>query len=320
MRLSLVGALAGSTLITLSACSSTPTVTGPVQVVATTTVLGDVTQRIVSCGDGTVTVLMPIGSDPHEFTPSSDQVATMVRANLVVANGLGLEEGLAQALESAEADGAQVLTIADKVDPIEFGGHGHDHGSEAKDENSHEDEHAHGSEDPHFWQDMNRMADGAEIIGDGLTTMTGDEAYATCGTEVATEIRAAEAKVRALLEAVPADKRILVTDHDALGYLADAYGYEVVGTVIPGGSTLGEPSSADLADLVATMRAEGVTTIFSGVGNSTAVADAVAAELGDDVQIVSLYEASLGGPGSGAESYLDMMRSNASAISTALQD
>lgn len=324
MRLHVLAALAGSTLLTLSACSSTPTVSGPVEVVATTTVLGDVTQRIVSCGDGSLTVLMPIGSDPHEFTPSSDQVATMVRANLVVANGLGLEEGLAQALESAEADGAQVLTIADKVDPIEFGVHGHDHGSEAKDEHAHEDEHEdeheHGSEDPHFWLDMNRMADGAEIIGDELTAMTGDEAYAACGTEVATEIRGAEAEVRALLESVPADKRILVTDHDALGYLADAYGYEVVGTVIPGGSTLGEPSSADLVDLVATMRAEGVTTIFSGIGNSTAVADAVATELGDDVQIVPLYEASLGGPGSGAESYLDMMRSNASAISTALQD
>jgi zinc/manganese transport system substrate-binding protein len=320
MRISLLGALAGSTVLALSACSSTPTVSGPVEVVATTTVLGDVTQRIVSCGEGNVTVLMPIGSDPHEFTPSSDQVAQMVRANLVVANGLGLEEGLAQALESAEADGAQVLTIADKVEPIEFGGHGHDHGAEGKDDHGHEDDHGHGSEDPHFWMDMNRMADGAVIIGDELTAMTGDESYATCGTQVADEIRAAETDVRALLEAVPAEKRILVTDHDALGYLADAYGYEVVGTVIPGGSTLGEPSSADLADLVATMRAEGVTTIFSGVGNPAAVADAVAGELGDTVQVVALYEGSLGGPGSGAESYVEMMRSNASAISAALQD
>jgi zinc/manganese transport system substrate-binding protein len=326
MRIPLLGALAGCTLLTVSACSSTPTVSGPVEVVATTTVLGDVTQRIVSCGDGSVTVLMPIGSDPHEFTPSSDQVAAMVGANLVIANGLGLEEGLAQALESAEADGARVLTIADKVDPIEFGGQGDDHGAEAKDEPTHEDEpahedeQAHGSEDPHFWMDMNRMANGAVLIGDELTAMTGDEAYATCAGEVATEIRAAEGEVRALLEGVPADRRILVTDHDALGYLADAYGYEVVGTVIPGGSTLGEPSSAELAELVSTMQAEGVTTIFSGVGNPAAVANAVAAELGDEVSVVSLYEASLGGPGSGAETYVEMMRSNASVISNALQD
>lgn len=308
MRLALLAA--GTLALGLTACSSSPTVTGPVDVVATTTVLGDVTEQIVSCGGGDVTVLMPIGTDPHEFTPSSEQVAQLVRANLVVANGLGLEEGLAQALESAESDGARVLTIADKVDPIEFGGH---------DDHAEGDGHDHGSQDPHFWMDMNRMADAAQIIGDELAETTGDAAYAECGTQVADDIRAAETEVRTLLEGVPADRRILVTDHDALGYLADAYGYEVVGTVIPGGSTLGQPSSADLADLVATMRAEGVTTIFSGVGNPAAVADAVAAELGDDVQVVSLYEGSVGEPGSGAETYIGMMKANASAIASALQ-
>lgn len=308
MRLALLAA--GTLALGLTACSSSPTVTGPVDVVATTTVLGDVTEQIVTCGGGDVTVLMPIGTDPHEFTPSSEQVAQLVRANLVVANGLGLEEGLAQALESAESDGARVLTIADKVDPIEFGGH---------DDHAEGDGHDHGSQDPHFWMDMNRMADAAQIIGDELAETTGDAAYAECGTQVADDIRAAETEVRTLLEGVPADRRILVTDHDALGYLADAYGYEVVGTVIPGGSTLGQPSSADLADLVATMRAEGVTTIFSGVGNPAAVADAVAAELGDDVQVVSLYEGSVGEPGSGAETYIGMMKANASAIASALQ-
>ena len=308
MRLALLAA--GTLALGLTACSSTPTVTGPVDVVATTTVLGDVTEQVVTCGGGDVTVLMPIGTDPHEFTPSSEQVAQLVRANLVVANGLGLEEGLAQALESAESDGARVLTIADKVDPIEFGGH---------DDHAEGDGHDHGSQDPHFWMDMNRMADAAQIIGDDLADITGDAAYAECGTQVADDIRAAESEVRTLLEGVPADRRILVTDHDALGYLADAYGYEVVGTVIPGGSTLGQPSSADLAELVATMRAEGVTTIFSGVGNPAAVADAVAAELGDDVQVVSLYEGSVGEPGSGAETYIGMMKANASTIASALQ-
>lgn len=307
MRCALLGILAGS--VVLTACSSSPTTTGPVEVVATTTVLGDITEQIVTCGGGSVTVLMPVGTDPHEFTPSSDQVAQMVRSTLVVVNGLGLEEGLQQSLEAAESDGARVLTIADKVDPIEFGGHS----DEA-------DGHDHGSEDPHIWMDMNRMASAAAIIGEELAGVSGDDAYVECGTKVADEIRSAESEVRALLEAVPADKRILVTDHDALGYLADAYGYEVVGTVIPGGSTLGAPSSADLADLVATMRAENVTTIFSGVGNPAAVADAVAAELGDDIEVVALYEGSVGEPGSGAETYIEMMKANASLISSALQN
>lgn len=307
MRCALLGILAGS--VVLTACSSSPTATGPVEVVATTTVLGDITEQIVTCGGGSVTVLMPVGTDPHEFTPSSDQVAQMVRSTLVVVNGLGLEEGLQQSLEAAESDGARVLTIADKVDPIEFGGHS----DEA-------DGHDHGSEDPHIWMDMNRMASAAAIIGEELAGVSGDDAYVECGTKVADEIRSAESEVRALLEAVPADRRILVTDHDALGYLADAYGYEVVGTVIPGGSTLGAPSSADLADLVATMRAENVTTIFSGVGNPAAVADAVAAELGDDIEVVALYEGSVGEPGSGAETYIEMMKANASLISSALQN
>lgn len=311
MRATVLGSIAALALA-LSSCSSAPTSTGPVQtgpvqVVATTTVLGDVSDQIVTCGGGEVSVLMPVGTDPHEFTPSADQVAQMVRATLVVANGLGLEEGLTPSLESAEADGARILTVADKVDPIEFGSHGDDHGD------------GHGSQDPHFWMDMNRMADAAVIIGDQLAEVTGEEKYATCGTQVSDEIRAAEADVRALLEQVPADKRVLVTDHDALGYLADAYGYTVIGTVIPGGSTLGQPSSAELADLVATMRDAGVSTIFSGAGNSTAVADAVAAELGDDVQVIALYEGSVGEPGSGAESYIGMMTTNASLISSALK-
>lgn len=306
MQRALLGILAGS--VVLSACSSSSTAAGPVEVVATTTVLGDITEQIVTCGGGSVTILMPVGADPHEFTPSSDQVAQMVRSTLVVVNGLGLEEGLQQSLEAAESDGARVLTIADKVDPIEFGGHGED-----------ADGHDHGSEDPHVWMDMNRMASAASIIGEELAAVTGDDAYVTCGTQVADTIHTAETEVRALLEAVPADKRILVTDHDALGYLADAYGYEVVGTVIPGGSTLGAPSSADLADLVATMRTENVTTIFSGVGNPAAVADAVAAELGDDIEVIALYEGSVGEPGSGAETYVGMMKANASLISSALQ-
>ena len=141
----------------------------------------------------------------------------------------------------------------------------------------------------------------------------------TTGTPTASELRAAEGEVRALLESVPADQRILVTDHDALGYLADTYGYEVAGTVIPSGSTLAEPSSADLAELVATIKAEGITTIFANVAQPSALAEAVAAETGTDVQVVPLYVESLGASDSPAATYIDMMRTNATLISTGLQ-
>ncbi|HEV8023781.1 MAG TPA: metal ABC transporter substrate-binding protein, partial [Candidatus Nanopelagicales bacterium] len=344
----------------------------PVNVVATTTMLGDVAAQIVTCAnpESTATTLMPIGADPHDFSPSSAQVAEMVQANVVIANGLGLEAGLDDALENAASDGATVIEIADLVDPIPFGEDGHDdHDDEAKeedhdddhsdgdhsdgdhseDEHSHdeakeddhdhdhsEDEHSHdeakeddhdddhsdeakdddhddhgdhghGDEDPHFWFDMNRMATAAQIIGDELATDSG-QVYADCGAQVADDIRAAEADVRALLESVPADQRILVTDHDALGYLSDAYGYEVAGTVIPAGTTLAEPSSADLAELVEVMQDEGVRVIFTNTADPSALADAVAAEVGGDVQVVQLYVGSLGEPGSGADTYIGMMQ------------
>lgn len=164
---------------------------------------------------------------------------------------------------------------------------------------------------------MNRMASVAQIIGNELAT-SGGQVYADCGAQVAEEIRAAEAEVRAALESVPADQRILVTDHDALGYLADVYGYEIAGTVIPAGTTLAEPSSADLAELVEVMQQEGVQVVFTNTADPSALSDAVAAEVGGDVQVVNLYVGSLGGPDSGAEDYLSMMRTNADLISSAL--
>ena len=284
-----------------------------VNVVATTTMLGDVVGQILACAGGTVTVLMPAGTDPHDFSASSDQVAAMVTADLVVANGLGLEAGLTDAFENAAADGAKVFEVGPLVDPIKLGAGAHE-------EEGHEEEgHGHGSSDPHFWFDMNRMAVAAELIGAELADSTGNNAYATCAATTAANIRTAEAGVRSSLESVPADQRILVTDHEALGYLADTYGYEIAGTVIPSGTTLAEPSSADLAALVATIKAEGVPAIFANVAQTTSLAEAVAAETGTPITIIPLYVESLGAPDSPAATYLQMMQANADLIASGLK-
>ena len=313
---SLLAACSGESSSDASEESAGP---GSSTIVATTTILGSIAGDIVACADpaATVTTLMPVGADPHDFAPSSQQVAQIVQADLVIANGLGLEAGLDDALDNARSDGATVLEIAELVDPIPFGEHADDHSDDHADEAATEDEHEHGSEDPHVWFDMTRMATAAELIGAQLAT-TGGTAYAECATEVAERIRAAEAEVRATLESVPADRRILVTDHDALGYLADAYGYEIAGTVIPSGTTLAEPSSADLAELVSLIVTEDVPAIFANSAEPSTLAEAVAAETGRDVQVVSLYVGSLGEPGSGAEDYLSMMATDANLIATAL--
>jgi len=282
---------------------------GHVSVVATTTILGSITGEIVACADpdATVTTLMPVGADPHDFSPSSQQVAEIVSASLVVANGLGLEAGLADTLANAESDGATILSVGEQLDPIPFGQHQADGAAD----------HEVTSEDPHVWFDMSRMATAAELIGQRLAA-SGNDAFATCGTKVADQIRAAEKDVRATLETVPDDRRVLVTDHDALGYLADAYGYRVVGAVIPAGTTLAEASSAEMADLVATIQAEDVPAIFANTANSPALSEAVAQETGRDVQVVPLYIGSIGEPGSGADDYISMMTTDADLIASAL--
>jgi zinc/manganese transport system substrate-binding protein len=320
-RLPLILSGLSAAALALAACggssdsADTDSTAGGLSIVATTTILGSVAGEIATCAGGSVTTLMPIGADPHDFTPSSAQVAEIVGADVVIANGLGLEEGLADALSSAAADGAEVIEVAGVVDPIEFGAGGHSH-----EDDDHADEgEEHGSLDPHIWFDMNRMADAAVIIGDDLAEL-GGPAYAKCGQQVATQIRAAESEVAELLASVPADRRILVTDHEALGYLADAYGYEVAGVVIPGGSTLAEPSSAELRELVETIQAEGVPAIFANTADPTALADAVAAEAGENVEVVVLYVGSLGEAGSGADTYISMMLTDARLIADALRD
>ncbi len=351
MRPSLLVAGAAATVLVLASCSpstqdeiaddsaETSPTTAQAQdapsVVVTTTVLGSVVGEILTCAlgdDSSMSVLMPIGADPHDFQASSAQVALMASADLVVANGLGLEEGVVDAIENVEADGVSVLEIAALVDPLPFGeehseeGSHDDHGHEDEhsDEEDHSeeeshDDHGHGEFDPHFWFDMERMALAAELIGAELA-VNGDESFASCGESVAGEIRATDVLVADTLSSVQEANRVLVTDHDALGYLAERYDFEVVGVVIPGGSTLGDANSSDLADLVATIQNEEVRAIFGNTAGSPALLETLAAEVGGDVQVVELFVGSLGGPGSGAESYAEMMTTNATRIASALAD
>ena len=304
---------------------------GP-SVVVTTTILGSVVSDIATCAvgdDSSVTVMMPLGADPHDFQASSAQVAEMARADLIVANGLGLEEGMMDAIENIEADGGAVMEIASLLDPLPLGNvdehaedeHSEDEHSEdehaAEEPAAEEDGHAHGDFDPHFWFDMERMASAAQLIGAELA-LTGGEAYDTCGQSVAADIRATELDVIKTLDEIPELDRILVTDHDALGYFATRYDFRIVGVVIPGGSTLGETNSQELADLVATMEKEGVVAIFGDTATSSELLEVLAGELDREVSVIQLYVGGLGGPDSGAQTYEEMMRTNATMIAQGL--
>ena len=203
-------------------------------------------------------MLLPIGADPHDHQPSARQLALVNEADLVVANGLRLEEGLVDALDSAEADGANVLEVAPLVDPIPLGGTGAESGCDPTQESGDTSRC-----DPHVWTDPVRMAAAARTIAAELAALDSSVDWEGNAERYAQELLVADEEIAATLEAVPDDRRTLVTNHDSLGYFADRYGFEVVATVIPGGTTLGDPSSAELADLVAVIGDTGVPAIFA---------------------------------------------------------
>lgn len=276
------------------------------EVVATTSILGDVMSEL-ALPTARVEVLMPRGADPHSFQLSAQQGAALRRADLVLVNGLGLEEGMSGALETAASEGVPVVEAASFVEPLPYG----PSGEEGDD---------HGSLDPHFWTDPARMAEVVSGVGEALAAA--DPACAgrwRAATEAyRRELLALDEEIRAILQEVPAERRRLVTNHHALGYFADRYGFTVVGAIVPGGSTLAEPSPADLAALVETLEREGVRAIFAETTRPADLADALAAELGGRVAVVELFTGSLGEPGSGAETYIAMQRTNAERIAAAL--
>lgn len=291
--------------LALTACTGAGALvdSGRPSMVVTTSVLGDVAAQAV--GEHVdVTVLMPPGADPHSFELSAAEMSGLLDADLIVANGLGLEEGLADPLAAARDAGVRVVEVGPELDPIAYG-------VEAGD--------SAGQPDPHVWTDPNRMAEAAELLGAWVAALHGadPDADASAGAYAA-HVRAAADEMAADLASIPDPRRRLVTNHHVFGYFAQAFDFEVIGAVVPSGATLASPSAADLAELSAAIRHADVPAIFADSSQPTRLADALAAEAGLDVEVVPLHTESLGPPGSGADTYLGMLRTNTALIRDAL--
>jgi zinc/manganese transport system substrate-binding protein len=243
--------------------------------------------------------LIPIGADPHDYQASSRQIADMMQADLVIANGLGLEASLSEVLDQIAADGGSVIEIGPLLDPEPL--------AELP-----------GRLDPHVWLDPIRMADAAMIIAAELTVEFPSVDWDVMADRYSAQLLTADEEIRAILEAVPEGKRAVVTNHESLGYFARRYGLVVVATVIPGGSTLAEPSSAELAALVSVIEAAEVSAIFADTTSPDSLARAVAGEAGSEVAVVELFTESLGVPGSGAETLIEMLITDARLIAEGL--
>jgi zinc/manganese transport system substrate-binding protein len=147
--------------------------------------------------------------------------------------------------------------------------------------------------------------------------LDGDDVWQSRAEDYSAALQTAHEQIETMLGTVPAAQRNLVTDHDSLGYLADRYGFEIVGTVIPGGSSLGAPSSAALADLVALIEREQVPAIFAETTEPQALTEAVAAEAGD-VAVVILLTGSLAPKGRPGDTLIGMLLVDAERIAGAL--
>jgi zinc/manganese transport system substrate-binding protein len=208
-------------------------------------------------------------------------------------------------LAAAAGEGVEIVSLGEELDPLPLDEHDGDE---------------HGHEDPHWFTDPQRMATAAGLVAEAVGGIDGvaAEVVSRQARSYADELSALSDEVAAELSAVPEADRRLVTNHEVLGYFADRYGFDVVGTVIPSGSTLAEPSAADLGELVDRIESSGIPALFLDSSAASGLVDVLADEVGGGVEVVELWSESLGEEGSEASTYVDLIRTDAARIVEAL--
>lgn len=267
-------------------------------VVATTNIIGDVVSNIG--GEAIeLTTLLDLNQDPHSYEATPEDLVALEQADIIFINGWDLEEQLAHTIEENYAD--KFVSISAGIEPITVGD-----GDSA---------------DPHVWFSIHNVEQWAKNIEEVLHQLdpANDPSFESNLDSYLAELEALESEVDEMLASLPTSNRKLVTNHDALGYLAAEYGFEIVGTVIPAASTSAEPSARDLAALIKVMEQAGVCTIFAETTQNIRIAETVAAELENcpAVELISLYTGSLGT--GNANSYIGMFRNNMNSIITGLR-
>lgn len=272
------------------------------RIVVTTNILGDVVGEIAG-EEAEVTTLMKPNADPHSFEISAQEASLMESADLIVSNGLGLEEGLQQHLDRAVAAGAPALAAGDHIAVLDY-----------------TSEDAAGTPDPHFWTDPERMVDVVDAVEEEIAAIPGvdEEVVGANADAYRAELELLDAEMVEAFSAIPENRRALVTNHHVFGYLADRFGFRVVGAVIPGGTTLAAPSAADLRDLASAIEEADVPTIFAESSQPDRLVQVLASEAGVEVDVAELFTESLTEPGDGADTYLTMMRTNTERIADGL--
>jgi zinc/manganese transport system substrate-binding protein len=250
---------------------------GSPQVLATTTILADMAKQVA--GDRmTIGSIVPAGAHVEEYEPRPDDAKRMSQARMVITNGLDLDKWVEPLLSNAKA-GTPVLIVTDGLPDID--------------------------ENPHMWFDLSLARMYVERIRDGLTALdpAGRDGYASNAKTYSDELVSLEAELKAKVATIPAERRQLVTSHDAFPYFATAFGFGIVGFAQPEPDKM--PSAGELADLVDKVKAAKVPAIFSEAGTSPQLAETIAKETSAKVVTDLPTDSLLEEP---ADSFIGLMR------------
>jgi len=312
---------------------------------ATTSIWADVTSNSL-CG-AEVESIIPLGADPHSWEPSIRVPEDIAAANLLVRNGLFLEEGLLATLDAVDESTTAMVSLAslvaseedddhddhadDEADHDDHDDHADDeadhddHDDHADDEADHDDHddhadhgHHHSGPDPHLWMDPTLVARAATLIADAAVEAGWPESVKDCAADYSGQLAALDEEIASQVFVVDAGNRVLVTNHDAFGRFAERYGFTVLGTVLPAMSTLAEANPADLTALADEILAAGVTTIFYDFQSSSVDAESLAERL-DGVEVAALLTGSLVEDSEVGADYITMMQTNVQRILSAIE-
>jgi ABC-type Zn uptake system ZnuABC Zn-binding protein ZnuA len=301
---------AATTPATTVATTAAPTTAATrLKVVATTSQIADFAKNVGGNRVEVYTIIKP-GRDAHDFEPTAEDSKALAAAQLVLANGLGLEEWLDKTIQNSGTKAVKITT-SDGVALLEGK---HEHEEEEK------DEHKHGDYDPHIWFSTVNAKQMVDNVTRGLVQVdpSGKATYEANASTYKTQLDDLTKQIKTLLDPISADRRKLVTNHEAFTYFADQFNLKVVGTIIPSFDSTAEPSAQELTELVKNIKAEKVPAIFTENTINPKLAEQISREAG--VKIYSnLYGDSLGESGSDGDTYIKMMLTNARNIANGLK-
>ncbi|MGB3391385.1 MAG: zinc ABC transporter substrate-binding protein AztC [Pseudaminobacter sp.] len=307
-------------VIILSLVAAPDAAAEPLKVIASFSIIGDFAKNVGGERIELTTLVGPDG-DAHVYEPKPADAVAMASADVVLVNGLNFE-GFLQRLVDASATKATVVELTKGIEPLgmkeehEHAGEGHSHEEGHHDEAGH-GHHHHGDTDPHAFQSIANAKIYVKNIADAFCAAdaAGCDTYRANADTYSEKLTATEEEIKAAVASIPADKRVIITSHDAFGYFENAYGLTFLAP--EGISTEAEASAADVAALIKQVREDKASAIFVESITNARLIEQIAAETGLKVG-GTLYSDALSPEGGPAATYIDLMRSNIATIKGAI--